>query len=181
MCAGSIKMQNKGHTLPDGLMPRPRSRFRVFPCAWLKVGLLALLLNAAAVSAGPVFDTSTPLSFFTNVASRLLSAQMNVNLGQLEIYNQVAYGISDQAYEAIPSQLLPLLRVDSTGQMISTNGQIQVQFSGYDGHEYAIQVSPDLLNWSSVSTNAPANGVFSAALPTPANSPAQFYRSLLIQ
>jgi len=127
-----------------------------------------------------------PQPTFQWIGEVLATPQLSIqspflNLGGTGPYNQVAYGISDQAYEAIPSQLLPLLRVDSTGQMISTNGQIQVQFSGYDGHEYAIQVSPDLLNWSSVSTNAPANGVFSAALPTPANSPAQFYRSLLIQ
>ena len=128
-----------------------------------------------------------PQPTFQWIGEVLATPQLSIqspflNLGGTgTLYNQVAYGISDQAYEAIPSQLLPLLRVDSTGQMISTNGQIQVQFSGYDGHEYAIQVSPDLLNWSSVSTNAPTNGVFSAALPTPVNSAAQFYRSLLIQ
>ena len=94
---------------------------------------------------------------------------------------QQEYGISDQAYEAIPSQLLPLLRVDSIGTMTSTNGQMQVEFSGYDGHVYAIQLSPDLLNWTSFSTNSPANGVFNAAIPAVGNPPAQFYRTVLIQ
>jgi len=130
MCVGSIKMQNKGHTSPDGLMPCPRSCFRVFPCAWLKVGLLALLLNAAAVSAGPVFDTSTPLSFFTNVASRLLSAQMNVNLSQLEIYPtnqytpavhrllQVTANILDaQNTNFYPSVFRPLFSEDASNNL----------------------------------------------------------------
>jgi len=65
--------------------------------------------------------------------------------------------------------------------MISTNGQIQVQFTGYDGHSYAIQVSPDLLNWTSISTNSPVNGVINAAIPALGNTASQFYRSVLIQ
>jgi len=40
----------------------------------------------APLMAGPLFDTSTPISFFTNVASRLLSSELNVNLSQLEVY-----------------------------------------------------------------------------------------------
>ena len=91
------------------------------------------------------------------------------------------YGISDQAHEAIPSQLLPLLRVDSIGKMVATNGQMQVQFTGYDGHAYAVQISPDLLNWTSVSTNSPTNGVFNAALPALENTASQFYRTVLVQ
>jgi hypothetical protein len=63
--------------------------------------------------------------------------------------------------------------------MISTNEQIEVQFSGYDGHAYAIQVSSDLINWNNVSTNSPINGAF--YLPLPTLSSQQFYRSMLIQ
>lgn len=92
---------------------------------------------------------------------------------------QQEFDISDEAYEAIPSQLLPLLRTDSIGTMISTNEQIEVQFSGYDGHAYAIQVSSDLINWNNVSTNSPINGAF--YLPLPTLSSQQFYRSMLIQ
>ena len=93
--------------------------------------------------------------------------------------NQIKFGISDEAYEAIPSQLLPLLRVDSFGSLISSNGQMQVTFSGYDGYDYIIQASPDLANWSNVSTNSPVNGVFYFTVPAAPNSSRQFYRSLL--
>jgi hypothetical protein len=95
--------------------------------------------------------------------------------------DRLKYDISDEAYEAIPSQLLPLLRMDSIGTMFSSNGQMQVQFSGYDGHAYVIQVSPDLKNWTNVSTNSPANGEFNLNVTPTGGSPSLFYRSLLQQ
>ncbi len=48
---------------------------------------------------------------------------------------QLQHGISDAAYEAIPSQLLPLLRTDSIGS-VSNNGQMVIQFTGDDGHQF---------------------------------------------
>ena len=93
--------------------------------------------------------------------------------------NQQKYGISDAAYEAIPSQLLPLLRTDSIGAMISSNGQMQVQFSGHDGYDYVIQASSNLVNWINVSTNLPVTGIFDFIIPNPVNSSQQFYRSRL--
>ena len=89
-------------------------------------------------------------------------------------------GINDAAYEAIPSQLLPLLRADSIGALLSTNGQTQLQFSGYDGHAYAVQASADLVNWTSIATNSPVNGCFTLPLP-PMSATAQFYRTRLLQ
>ena len=90
-------------------------------------------------------------------------------------------GINDAAYEAIPSQLLPLLRADSIGTMLNTNSQPQLQFSGYDGHAYAVQASADLVNWTSIATNSPVNGSFTLPLPTSPANAAQFYRTLLLQ
>jgi len=94
---------------------------------------------------------------------------------------QQLYGISDQSYEAIPSQLLPLLRADSIGTLTATNGQSQLQFSGDDGHAYAVQVSADLLNWTAIATNTPVNGTFTIPVAPPGNSAAQFYRTRLVQ
>jgi hypothetical protein len=88
-------------------------------------------------------------------------------------------GISDAAYEEIPSQLLSLVRADSIGSAVTANGQIAVQFTGYDGHEYAIQVSSDLVNWNSICTNSPAGGVLIITNPPP-NADKQFYRSVLM-
>jgi hypothetical protein len=91
---------------------------------------------------------------------------------------QVEYGISDQAYEAIPDQLLPLLRVDSIGSMTAAKGQVVIQFTGDDNSAYAIQSSPDLVNWTTVSTNCPVNGVFTFTNSGAANT--QFYRTVLL-
>lgn len=89
-------------------------------------------------------------------------------------------GISDEAYEIIPSQLLPLLRADSVGSIVTTNGQITAQFSGYDNHTYAVEASSNLVDWTSVSTNRSVNGGFGLTNVTPANASRQFYRSVLL-
>ena len=94
---------------------------------------------------------------------------------------QSSNGISDEAYEMIPSQLLPLLRSDSIGSIAPTNSQMQVQFTGYDGHAYAVQISSDLMNWVSISTNCPVNGTFNFMISAPINASQQFYRSVLLQ
>ena len=88
--------------------------------------------------------------------------------------------LSDEAYEAIPSQLLPLLRPDSIGSASQSGGALQVQFSGSDGYAYAVQSSSNLLCWTSISTNYPANGFFNFADTPPPGSPRRYYRSLLL-
>jgi len=90
-------------------------------------------------------------------------------------------GISDEAYEIIPSQLLPLLRADSVGSIASMNGQVIAQFTGYDEHTYVFEISSNLVNWASVSTNFPMNRGFNFTNSAPANAGPQFYRSLLLQ
>jgi hypothetical protein len=89
-------------------------------------------------------------------------------------------GISDAAYEAIPSQLLPLLRVDSVGSAAFANGQMIIRFSGFDGHAYGIEISTDLMNWTSISTNWPVGGVINFTIPPTFSASAQFYRSVLL-
>ena len=81
----------------------------------------------------------------------------------------------------IPSQLLSLLRTDSIGSIALMNSQPVVQFTGYDGHPYAIQVSSDLMNWMSISTNYPAGGVINSQVRECMNANQQFYRSVLLQ
>ncbi len=91
---------------------------------------------------------------------------------------QIQYGISDAAYEAIPSQLLRLLRTDSIGS-VSNNGQMLIQFTGDDGHVYAVQSSCDLMHWTSVSTNCPFGGTFTYT--NTSTSGTRFYRTILLQ
>ena len=93
---------------------------------------------------------------------------------------QITNGITDEAYEAIPSQLLPLLRGDSFGAVVLANGQTVVQFTGVEGQAYAIQVSPDLVNWTTISTNWAAGGVINFTNGASFSGPAEFYRSILL-
>jgi hypothetical protein len=93
---------------------------------------------------------------------------------------QVQYGITDEACEAIPSQLLARLRADSEGVVAQSNGILHVKFSGFDGHAYAVESSSNLRDWLPVSTNHPGNGFFIFTEPVVAPESPQFYRSVLL-
>ena len=88
-------------------------------------------------------------------------------------------GIGDAAYEAIPAQLLPLLRPDSIGSLMSANGTWQLSFSGADGYHYVLQSSTNLTDWVSLGTNQPVQGTFSLPVGPGASFPGQFFRTLL--
>jgi hypothetical protein len=126
---------------------------------------------------------SHPGGYFSDVGDVLATPQLTEQSPFLNWNDSVQQqdGISDVAYEMIPSQLLSLLRTDSIGSVASLNGQIQVQFTGYDSHAYAVQVSSDLMNWTTVSTNSPANGTFNFMISAPINASQQFFRSVLLQ
>jgi hypothetical protein len=91
---------------------------------------------------------------------------------------QLQRGITDEAYEKIPTQLLPLLRADSIGSLIQTGGMAQIEFTSFDDYPYAVQVSTNLVDWVSVSTNYPTNGVLEFVEPMGVEH--HFYRSVLL-
>jgi hypothetical protein len=94
--------------------------------------------------------------------------------------NQIQYDITDAEYEAIPDQLLPLLRPDSFGILLSSNGGWSLQFSGSDSYAYLLQTSTNLVSWNVVSTNYPVQGSFKVPIPSASNSGEQFYRTVLL-
>ena len=53
---------------------------------WLIVALALLACSPARLRAGAPLDTSQPIAFFTNLASRLLKAELNLDLHRLQIY-----------------------------------------------------------------------------------------------
>ncbi len=181
------------------------------PTAWLNLfnGLTAMTndLSDAQIASGiaPGFD-SLVISSNSSQASFLVNTIRSAQAGQsggyfhdvgdilaiFQLTQQSPYlnwndsvqqqgGISDAAYEIIPGQLLPLLRADSVGSLVSTNGQITAQFSGYDNHTYAVEASSNLVDWARISTNRSVNGGFGFTNVTPANASRQFYRSVLLQ
>src|SRR5579859_3984844 len=180
------------------------------PTAWLNLfnGLTALTnrLSDAQIASGiaPGFDSlvissnSSPASFMVNAIQSARAGQSGRyfhDVGDILAISQLTQqspylnwndsvqqqgGISDEAYEIIPSQLLPLLRADSVGSIVTTNGQITAQFSGYDNHTYAVETSSNLVDWTGISTNLSVNGGFGFTNVAPANASRQFYRSVLL-
>lgn len=141
---------------------------------------------ASIVSAIASARAALPGGIFTNIGQLLAVPQLSQQSPYLNWNDpyQPLYGINDQAYEAIPSQLLPQLRTDSVGTLMVTNGKRVLQFSGYDGFPYVVQQSADLVHWTAAGTNTPVNGSFSVTLPVsgPTNSGgAMFYRSVVGQ
>jgi fibronectin type 3 domain-containing protein len=63
--------------------------------------------------------------------------------------------------------------------MTLSNGVFRFVLNGPVGNTYVIQVSSNLVNWTSISTNTiPAGGLMSLITPGPANKPRQFYRAV---
>ena len=122
---------------------------------------------------------SQRVPFFHDVGDILATPELSVASPWLNLSAvQLESGITDEAYEKLPSQLLPLLRADSIGSVVSSNGHAIVQFTGYDDHAYIVQGSSNLINWVPLSLNYPENGAFNFTVP--ANTHAQFYRSILL-
>jgi hypothetical protein len=133
------------------------------------------VLIAAALESGRAAE---PGQMFADIGDILATPQL---AEQSPFINEAnTNNLTDAACEIIPSQLLSLLRTDSIGSIALMNSQPAVQFTGYDGHPYAIQVSSDLVNWTSISTNFPVGGVITFTSPGMQNAN-QFYRSVLLQ
>ena len=125
---------------------------------------------AAALGRG-AFQPAQPV--FPDIGDILATPELSMASPWLDLSStaQLESSMNDEAYEAIPSQLLPLLRPDSIGSVSQSGGTLQVQFTGADGYAYAVQTSSNLLDWTPVSTNYPANGSFNFVDTPPPGSP----------
>jgi hypothetical protein len=137
----------------------------------------ASTIASALATAG----SSQPSQHFRDVGDILVVPELSTASPWLDLSSpdQFEFGLTDEAYEAIPSQLLPLLRPDSIGFASQIGGTLQIQFTGADGYAYVVQTSSNLAAWTAVSTNYPANGSFSFVETLPPGSPRRFYRSVL--
>ena len=87
--------------------------------------------------------------------------------------------MNNASCEIIPSQLIALLRPDSSGSAFSGNlgGRIEFSFSGFDDYAYRVESSTDFVNWTTLGTYLPTNGVFRFSAE---NGPSlRFYRTVL--
>lgn len=147
-----------------------------------QAGIIAQAIQTARANTNPSNGVVFQNHIFWDAGDVLATPQLSVaspfiNTNGLSTLS--AGGLTDEALEIIPTQLLPLLRVDSIGQIDAFNGQSELSFSGYDGHIYAIQASSNLTDWVSISTNCPSDGIFEITNTT--TSGQQFYRSVLLQ
>jgi len=146
-----------------------------------QAGMIAQAIQTARANTnatnGPVFLNHA----FQDVGDVLAAPQLSLASPFLKtnsLSTPGAGGITDEAFEKIPTQLLPLLRTDSIGQIQPANGQLTMSFSGYDGHAYAIESSSNLKDWIVISTNSPSDGTFE--ITNPATSGQQFYRAVVL-
>lgn len=146
-----------------------------------QAGIIVQAIQTARANTSPSNGTVFPNQAFQQVGDVLATPQLSIAspfLNTNGMNSFAANGITDEAIEKIPTQLLPLLRVDSFGQIVAANGQLELSFSGYDGHTYAIQASSNLTDWVIISTNCPLNGNF--GITNTMTSGQQFYRSILL-
>jgi hypothetical protein len=166
--------QNDWQGLLNGLTALTNGDAEIDPILISSNSPQAVLIAAALESE----RAAEPGQMFADVGDILATPQLAEQSPFLNGAN--TNNLTDAACEIIPSQLLSLLRTDSIGSIALMNSQPVVQFTGYDGHPYAIQVSSDLVNWTSISTNFPVGGVITFTSPGMQNAN-QFYRSVLLQ
>ena len=137
---------------------------------------------AAIAEAIALTRASQPGQSFRGLGDILAVAELSTNSPWLNRSSatQLQKGISDEAYEKTPAQLLTRLRPDSIGSLLQTGGPAHVQFTGFDDYPYAVEVSSNLVDWISVSTNYPTNGVFEFVDSTAVGNERRFYRSVLL-
>jgi len=96
--------------------------------------------TATVAAALDTVRSSRPGQSFGDVADILAVSELSVASPWLDT-NGVAYlasSMNDAACEAIPAQLLTLLRPDSLGTVSQAGGMLQLQFSGSDGYAYVV-------------------------------------------
>lgn len=145
---------------------------------------LALTSNApqvaVIVSSLTTTRASQPGQVFRQLGNVLATPELSLASPYLNRSSEslLTRSITDEAYEKIPAQLLLRLRGDSIGSFEPGPPAI-LRFTGFDDNAYAVQVSSNLLNWISVSTNYPTNGIFEWRAP-PTTTAREFYRSALL-
>lgn len=121
-----------------------------------------------------------PEQLFHDAGDILITPELTVELPWLNVdSDQVQYGISDEVYEGLVSQLMPLLRADSIGTISLAQNQSIIRFTGYYDHSYAIEMSTNLFYWTRISTNLPDGGFFN--LTNTVTQQPKFFRSVLLQ
>jgi hypothetical protein len=145
--------------------------------------LVSLLMDSNSPQTPVILDSinairsQQPGQYFHDVGDVLAAPELSVNSPWLNLNGS---GITDLAYEIIPSQILASLRIDSVGILSQSNGQFQLQFTGFDGFSYEVQASTNLQDWFSIGIATPSNGVFTVTDPAGTSLGRRYYRSAIV-
>lgn len=119
--------------------------------------------------------------YFADVAAFLSVPELSSAAPWLHLSTgeQTLFGLTDEAYEALPSQLLSLVRADPTVAAQRIGNSIELRFTAFDGYAYRVESSSDFATWTTVGEpHYGTNGVF--RLTVPATSSPQFFRAALM-
>ena len=89
------------------------------------------------------------------------------------------FGLTDEAYEALPAQLLALVRADPVVTATRVGTELALRFRAFDGYAWRVESSPDLSVWTTLGApHYPSKGVFTLTVPATTSGP-QFFRAVL--
>ena len=92
--------------------------------------------------------------------------------------DQLNFGLTDEAYEMLPSQLLSLVRADPVGVITHTGGTARLSFIAFDGYAHRIEATTNFTTWTTVSEpHYSTNGVLNVSLPI---TDLKFFRAVLL-
>jgi hypothetical protein len=156
-------------------------------------------LRRVAFEGVTITSNSTPAAMVATALEELQTRQPNRHLTHLSdlleepaisvdspwLYKtstQRTQGISDAAYEMIPSGLLSRLWPDSVGTVIHADAgePPSFAFSGVGGYAYRIECSTNLTDWVPISTNR-SDGISPHFIRPPASASAMYFRSSVIE
>ena len=66
--------------------------------------------------------------------------------------------MNDEAYEAVPAQLLARVRSDPVGQVTLQGDQLQIRFRTFPGSSFTVAGSANLRDWEVVHSGFSADG-----------------------
>ncbi len=142
-------------------------------------------ITANAPQIATIFDglkqqrSSQPKGYFTDIFACLNTPELSSASPWLNLTDeQAAFGLTDEAYEKLPGQLLARVRPDPVGRIIAANHTLELTFSAFDGFAFRVESSTNLIHWTTFSEpHYSTNGTFSCAM-APTTGP-RYFRAVL--
>jgi len=117
--------------------------------------------------------------YFADVTAFLSVPELSSALPWLNLDDeQLRWGLTDEAYEILPAQLLSRIRPDPVATIARAGAATELRFTAFDGYAYRVEGSIDAATWSTVSEpHDSSNGVFTVTIP--AGGEHRFFRAVL--